>query len=224
MIFTVAISRTRMPLSKNLWIWVFLVIFSLVWINSFVGTTDLSNWLLENTLTFLFLLFLISTFRKYQFSDLSYLLICLYLCLHVYGSKYTYAENPFGYYLQDVFNTSRNHYDRIVHFGFGFLLAYPMREMFLKWFKFPAWVAWALPIEITLSISAFYELIEWAVADIFFSELGDAYLGTQGDTWDAQKDVFLAFLGAILATTLVSFIKKTFNIYEKKPAKAAHSS
>jgi len=219
MIFTVAISRTRMPLSKNLWLWVFLVIFSLVWVNSFAGTTDLSNWLLENTLTFIFLLFLIGTFKKYQFSDLSYLLICLYLCLHVYGSKYTYAENPFGYYLQDVFNSSRNHYDRIVHFGFGFLLAYPMREMFLKWFKFPSWVAWALPIEITLSISAFYELIEWAVADIFFSELGDAYLGTQGDVWDAQKDVFLAFLGAILATTLVSLIKKTFNIYEKEPAK-----
>lgn len=211
-------------MSKNLWLWVFLVIFSFVWVNSFAGTTDLSNWLLENTLTFIFLLFLIGTFRKYQFSDLSYLLICLYLCLHVYGSKYTYAENPFGYYLQDVFNTSRNHYDRIVHFGFGFLLAYPMREMFLKWFKFPSWVAWALPIEITLSISAFYELIEWAVADIFFSELGDAYLGTQGDVWDAQKDVFLAFLGAILATTLVSLIKKTFNIYEKEPAKTGSTA
>lgn len=111
----------------------------------------------------------------------------------------------------DVFDTSRNHYDRIVHFGFGFLLAYPMREMFLKWLHFPNWVAWVLPIEITLSISAFYELIEWAVADLFFSDLGDAYLGTQGDIWDAQKDVFLAFLGAIVATSLVSVIKKTFN-------------
>lgn len=218
MIFTVAISRARMPLNKNLWIWGFALIFLLVWINSFFGTTDVSNWMLENTLTILFLLFLVFSFKKYQFSDLSYLLICIYLCLHVYGSKYTYAENPFGYYLQDVFNTSRNHYDRIVHFGFGFLLTYPMREMFLKWFKFPNWVAWALPIEITLSISAFYELIEWAVADLFFSELGDAYLGTQGDVWDAQKDVFLAFSGAILATTLVSLIKKTFNICEKRPA------
>lgn len=209
-----------MPLNKNLWIWGFLLIFFLVWINSFIGTTDVSNWLLENALTFLFLLFLFGTYRKYQFSDLSYLLICIYLCLHVYGSKYTYAENPLGYYLQDVFNTSRNHYDRIVHFGFGFLLAYPMREMFLKWFQYPSWVAWALPIEITLSISAFYELVEWAVADLFFTDLGDAYLGTQGDVWDAQKDVFLAFLGAILATTLVSLIKKTFHIYEKKPAQA----
>lgn len=211
MIFTLAISETRIPFRKNIWLLSFSLIFLLVWISSLVGTTDIYNWMLENALSFLFLIFLISTYKKHQFSDLSYFLICIYLCLHVYGSKYTYAENPFGYWLMDVFDTSRNHYDRIVHFGFGFLLAYPMREMFLKWLNFPNWVAWVLPIEITLSISAFYELIEWAVADLFFSDLGDAYLGTQGDIWDAQKDVFLAFLGAIVATSLVSVIKKTFN-------------
>jgi putative membrane protein len=110
---------------------------------------------------------------------------------------------------------SRNHYDRIVHFCFGFLLAYPMREMFLKWLKYPRWVAWLLPIEITLSISAFYELVEWAVADLFFREHGDAYLGTQGDIWDAQKDIFLAFCGAIIATTIVSLVKKIFKIHEE---------
>ena len=136
----------------------------------------------------------------------------MYLILHVYGSKYTYAENPFGYRLQDYFDSSRNHYDRIVHFSFGFMLAYPMREMFLRIFKFPTWVAWILPIELTLSISGLYELIEWAVADIVFPEQGAAYLGSQGDIWDAQKDMFLATLGAILATTIVSTIKKTFKI------------
>jgi putative membrane protein len=191
----------------------FLVAFLFVWINSFVGTSDLSNWFLENTLVFLFLGFLTITYRKYQFSDLSYLLICVYLCLHVYGSKYTYAENPLGYWLQDQLHWSRNHYDRMVHFSFGFLLAYPMRELFLKWLKFPKWVAWMLPIEITMSISALYELIEWAVADVFFPSQGDAYLGTQGDIWDAQKDIFLAFLGAIIATTIVSLIKRLGHIY-----------
>ena len=88
-----------------------------------------------------------------------------------------------------------------------------MREVFLKWFKFPGWVAWMLPIEITMSVSSLYELIEWAVADIFFPEQGDSYLGLQGDIWDAQKDVFMAFLGAILATTIVSLIKRIGNIY-----------
>lgn len=214
MSFTIAISPERKMLKQNRWLQAFIAVFAICWINSYIGNTDTANWFLENTLVFLFLGFLIFSYKKYQFSDLSYLLICIYLCLHVYGSKYTYAENPFGYWLKDALQLQRNHYDRIVHFSFGFLLAYPMREMFLKWLKFPAWVAWTLPIEITLSISGFYELIEWAVADILFKEQGTAYLGTQGDIWDAQKDIFLAFSGAIIATTIVSIVKKIANITE----------
>lgn len=216
MSFTVAISKERTPFNKNPWLWVFLIVFVSIWISTLIGTNDMNNWLLENTLTVIFFLFLMLSYRKYKFSDLSYLLICVYLCLHVYGAKYTYAENPFGYWLKDYFHWSRNHYDRIVHFSFGFLLAYPMRELFLKWVKYPNMVAWILPIEITLSVSAFYELIEWAVADVFFPAQGDAYLGTQGDIWDAQKDIFLAFLGAILATTIVSLLKRLFKVYENK--------
>ena len=215
MAFTIAISKNRTPLKKNIWLQIFIVFFLINWANSYIGNTDTANWVLENTLVFLFLGFLAFNYKKFQFSDLSYLLVCVYLCLHVYGSKYTYAENPFGYWLKDALDLSRNHYDRIVHFSFGFLLAYPMREMFLKWLKFPNWVAWTLPIEITLSISAFYELIEWAVADVFFKAQGDAYLGTQGDIWDAQKDIFLAFIGSILATTIVSLVKKALNLREK---------
>jgi putative membrane protein len=212
MSFTLAISTARTPLKTNRWLQVFMLFFLGVWGSTLVGTTDMNNWILENMLVFIFVGFLIYTYKKYQFSDLSYLLICLYLCLHVYGSQYTYAENPFGYWLKDTFDMERNHYDRIVHFSFGFLLAYPMREMFLKWLKFPVWVAWVLPIEITLSISGFYELIEWAVADVFFPAQGDAYLGTQGDIWDAQKDIFLATLGAVMATSIVSSIKSIFKI------------
>jgi putative membrane protein len=214
--FTLAISPGRTPFGQNPWLWAFLATFLAVWTSTLLGTTDLNNWILENTLTILFSLFLVFTIRRFQFSDLSYLLICLYLCLHVYGSKYTYAENPLGYWLQDVFHSSRNHYDRIVHFSFGFLLAYPMREMFLKWLRFPAWVAWSLPIEITLSVSGLYELIEWAVADVFFPSQGDAYLGTQGDSWDAQKDMFLATFGAVLATSIVSAIKALMGIRERE--------
>jgi putative membrane protein len=212
MIFTNAVSATRTQIASNRWLQAFIIIFFSLWISTLIGTSDMSNWILENTLVFVFLGFLIFTYRSYQFSDLSYLLICIYLCLHVYGAKYTYAENPLGYWLMDVFETSRNHYDRIVHFSFGFLLAYPMRELFLSWLKFPVWVSWALPIEITLSVSGLYELIEWAVADVFFKAQGDAYLGSQGDVWDAQKDMFLATLGAVIATTIVSSIKKTLAI------------
>lgn len=206
--FTNAISLERIPFLKNELLLIISFIFCVFWISTFIWTTDIANWFLENALVFISIIVIISTYKKFQFSDLSYLLIFLYLVLHVYGSKYTYAENPFGYWLKDIFDMQRNQYDRIVHFSFGFLLAYPLRELFLIGFQFPKWVSWTLPIEITLSISAFYELIEWGVADLFFKEQGVAYLGTQGDVWDAQKDIFLAFLGAIIATTIISGIKK----------------
>ena len=210
--FTNAISKERIPFTKNIFLLISTAVFLIFWASTLVGTSDLANWFLENALVFIFLIVLTATYKKLKFSDLSYLMIVVYLLLHVYGAKYTYAENPFGYWLQDTFETSRNHYDRIVHFSFGFLLAYPMRELFIIGFKFPTWVGWLLPIEITLSVSGFYELIEWGVADILFKEQGVAYLGTQGDVWDAQKDIFLAFCGAIIATTIVSIIKKMWKI------------
>ncbi len=211
MSFSTVSSNARKPALRNFWILLSFTFFLLVWANSFLWTSDLSTWLLENVLTVVLLLFLVFSYRRYQFSDLSYLLIFIYLCLHVYGSKHTYAENPFGFWLQDSFDLSRNHYDRIVHFSFGLLMAYPLRELFLKWWKFPPWVGWALPIEVTLSFSALYEIIEWGVADIFFSAQGDSYLGLQGDVWDAQKDIFLAFSGAVIATTFVSLVKNIFD-------------
>jgi putative membrane protein len=206
--FTLAESVTRVLFPKNIWLTGYIMLFFVLWLSTFIGTSDYNNWWIENTLTILSLLFLALTYKKYVFSDLSYLFIFIFLCLHVYGSKYTYAENPLGYWLQDIFNTERNHYDRIVHFGFGFLLTYPFQELFRHWLKLPKTISWMLPIELSISIGALYEIIEWAVADIFFKAQGHAYLGTQGDVWDAQKDIFLAFVGAILATITIRLFKK----------------
>ena len=211
--FSNAISDFRIPFAKNRFLQLISLIFFSLWAYTLIDTSDYANWILENALVFIFLGYLGFTYKKRKFSDLSYLLIFIYLCLHVYGAMHTYAENPFGYWLMDSFDLARNHYDRIVHFCFGFLLAYPMRELFMIQLGFQPWVGWALPIEITLSVSGLYELIEWAVADIFFKAQGSAYLGTQGDIWDAQKDMFLATLGAILATTIVSKLKKSLKIY-----------
>lgn len=208
MTFTNAVSAYRTPIIRNFWLQLCVAVFLSAWASSLVGTTDLPNWLLENALVFGLVAVLVFTYKKHQFSDLSYGLICLYLCLHVYGAKHAYAENPLGFYLQEVFQTSRNHYDRIVHFSFGFLLAYPLREVFLKVTKFPAWLAWLLPVELVLSLSGLYELVEWAVAELFFPAQGMAYLGTQGDVWDAQKDMFLAFAGAALAMGLAFTVPK----------------
>ncbi len=210
MTFTTASSATRIPFRQNRLLQIFSVTFLAFWISTLIGTSDLANWFMENTLVIIFLGILILIFNKFQFSDLTYTFIFVYLCLHIYGAKYTYAENPFGYWMKDYFHFQRNHYDRIVHFSFGFMLTYPMRDFFLNKMQFPNWVGWVLPIEVTLSFSCLYELVEWAVADVFFPEQGIAYLGTQGDIWDAQKDMFMAFCGALIITLIVLSAKKLF--------------
>lgn len=202
MTFTTASTSKEHTPASNLLQKIYLGIFFLVWTWTFAGTTDYKNWFIENTLTIFFMSTLVLTFKKYRLSDLSYTFIFVYILLHIYGAMYTYAENPFGYWLQEIFHTSRNHYDRIVHFSFGFMLAYPMRDLFLNVFEFPSKYAWALPAEITMSFSGLYEIIEWLVADVLYPSQGTAYLGTQGDVWDAQKDMCLAFSGAVLVLLL----------------------
>lgn len=187
----------------------FLGIFALVWLSSLIGTSDIHNWIIENILTVSGLLFLIFTRKKYRFSYRSYFLILFFLCLHVYGSKYSYAENTFGNWLKDTLNLSRNPYDRIVHFSFGFLLYYPVNEMFRKWLKYPYSISLYFPVVAVLAISGVYEIVEWLIADIFFTEQGSTYLGTQGDIWDAQKDMALAFSGAAIAMLFFYFLPDT---------------
>lgn len=212
------INSNTIRIFQNRLFW-YIFLFATVWSNSLVGTTDSANWLIENTLTVIALLFLFFLRNKFKFSDLSYFLITFFLCLHVYGSKYTYAENPFGFWVQELFHTKRNSYDRMVHFCFGFLLYLPFREYFLNWLKYPKTLANFLPIVITLSLSSLYEIIEWLVAAVFFEEQGISYLGTQGDIWDAQKDSSLAFLGAILACSNYRFYSKYTTLKNKKNAK-----
>ena len=208
MSFTSASSIGRTAFRQNRKLQIFLAVFIAFWAWTFIGTPDRTNWFTENTLTMLFIAGLVLSHRRFKFSDLSYTLMFVYILLHVYGAMHTYAENPLGYWLKDRLDWERNHYDRIVHFSFGFLLAYPMRDYFKNHFNWPNWVCWVLPVEITMSFSAAYELIEWAVADVFFPAEGVAYLGSQGDVWDAQKDMGLAFTGAVLAMVLWSTARR----------------
>lgn len=152
---------------------------------------------------------LIATFRHFAFSDLSYGFILLFLMLHVYGAKYAYADNPFGFWMQHTFHTARNPYDRLVHTSFGLLMAYPMRELLLRKFRAGKRWSWVLPVELVLSLSGAFELIEWSIADVFFPAQGQNYVGTQGDIWDAQKDMAVATCGALIAMLAGGLIKQT---------------
>lgn len=182
------------------------VIFLISWIYTLVTTSDGANWITENILTVLFLGVMVWGYPRFRFSDLSYTAMFVFLMLHIFGAQHTYAEAPVGFWLRDVFGLERNPYDRIVHYSFGLLMAYPMRDYFINKMEWPSWVCWVLPVEITLSFSGMYEIIEYGVADIFFPDVGVAYLGTQGDPWDAQKDMILAFTGAITSMVLTAVI------------------
>jgi putative membrane protein len=128
------------------------------------------------------------------------------MVLHVMGSHYTYSEVPLGYWMSEFFGLERNHFDRVVHFSFGFLWAYPMREIFRRIADAKGFWAFWIPVELVLALSCVFELIEWVFAVIFGGDLGIAYLGTQGDIWDAQKDMALAGLGSIIAMLITAGI------------------
>ncbi len=133
------------------------------------------------------------------------------MILHVIGSHYTYAEVPFGYTLQNLFGSARNMYDRLVHFSFGLLIAYPVREIFIRLSKSKGiWSFW-FPIELTFAFSAIYELIEWSAVTFTNPEAGLAFLGAQGDIWDAQKDMALAGLGSIIAMFITGIIRSSID-------------
>jgi putative membrane protein len=177
-----------------------------VWVWAAINPTYRHDWLLENYLVFIFVPVIIFTGRYFRLSSISYGLITLFMIFHVIGSHYTYAEVPFGYALQEWLGASRNMYDRLVHFSFGLLLAYPIREVFMRITRVKGIWSYYLPLDVTLSFSAVYEIIEWVTAIKAAPEAGLAFLGTQGDVWDAQKDMLMAGTGALIAMLVVAVI------------------
>jgi putative membrane protein len=172
------------------------------WIALAIRPLDRGDWLLENLLIFISVGVLGFTYRKFQFSNFSYALILIFLVFHTIGAHYTYAKVPAGFWLKEWLHLNRNHYDRVIHFSFEFLLLYPMRELLTRSAHArERWGAW-LAVAALAALSSFFEIIEAVIAQIVAPELGPAYLGTQGDIWDAQKDMACAFVGAVLAAIL----------------------
>lgn len=171
----------------------------LIWGLLAISPVDRRDWFLENILALLLVGILVATHRSFPFSDLSYVLITLFLTLHAIGAHYTYAEVPFGFSMKSLFELERNHFDRVAHFASGLLLTYPIRELFVRQAQIRGGWTYVLPVVTLLALSGFFEVIESWVAQIVSPELGDAYLGTQGDIWDAQKDMTAALCGSILS-------------------------
>jgi putative membrane protein len=184
------------------------------WIALAIAPVDRHAWLLENALLMLAVVVLVATYRRFPLSRISYTLIFLFLSLHTLGAHYTYADVPYdrwwaslsGITFNELVGWERNNFDRVVHFSYGLLLAYPIRELFLRIAGVRGFWGYFLPLDLTMSTSALFELIEWLAAELFGGDLGVAYLGTQGDVWDAHKDMALASVGALVAMSATAFL------------------
>lgn len=173
-------------------------------IASGIAPYDRITWLMEVAPVLIALPLLYATRRSYPLTALLYALIGIHALVLIGGGAWTYARVPFGFWLQDLLGTERNPYDKIGHFLQGFVPALVAREILLRgdWVRGAKMTAF-LCVCIALTISACYELIEWAAA-MAMGQGADEFLGTQGDPWDTQSDMFMALLGAIAALLLLS--------------------
>ena len=167
---------------------------------------DRLTWWLEASPGIAALILLVATYRRFRFTTLCYALIAFHVCVLCVGGHYTYARVPLFDWLRPIFGWQRNHYDRLGHLMQGFVPAMVAREIIvrLEVLKRKKWLPFFV-LSICLGISAFYELIEWWTALAGGAASMD-FLGTQGDIWDTQSDMFFAFIGAISALLFLSAV------------------
>ncbi|HJT45946.1 MAG TPA: DUF2238 domain-containing protein, partial [Chthoniobacterales bacterium] len=175
-------------MKRNYFVTALAAVCAVVWVITAINPLDRQAWVLENILVVLVALVLGFTHRRLQLSNVSWLCFALFLMLHMVGAHYTYAKMPLGSWAKDYFHFSRNHFDRVAHFGFGFFLAYPMRELLRRFSGISrGWSFW-IAAGIILAVSGFFEILESIVAEIVAPGQGVNWLGGQGDEWDAQND------------------------------------
>ncbi len=187
--------------SREGWTLILVVLIALAL--SGIGPEDRLTWVLEITPVFIGLPLVLATRRNFPLTPLLYRLLAIHALILILGAHYTYAKTPLGFWAQDLFGFERNHYDRLGHFAQGFIPAVLAREILIRCspLRSSAWLFFIV-VCVCLAFSAFYELLEWWVAAIG----GDAaheFLGTQGDHWDTQWDMFLALTGAIVSLLLL---------------------
>jgi len=194
-------------MARKSYLWMLGVIYAAWWVAMAISPLDRADWMTENVLVVFAAVLLGFTYKSFPLSRISYTCIFVFMMFHALGAHYTYAKVPYQEWFPFLAG-GRNHFDRLVHFLYGLLLAYPIREMFLRIGNVRGFWGYFLPLDLTMSTSMLYELIEWGAAIVLGGDLGAAYLGTQGDIWDAHKDMALASLGALIAMTITYFVNR----------------
>jgi len=179
----------------------FFVFFMLLGINP----VDRAVWVIEVIPIVIVYLFLLFTYQKFKFTNISYTLMLMWMVWHTIGGHYTFANVPFDF-ITNLFNFERNHFDRIGHLIIGFY-AYPMAEFLTRKKYTNVIVASFFGLFFIMSIAAAYEIVEWGYAVIEGGNAGIEFLGSQGDIWDAQKDMLADTLGALISLCLFLYIR-----------------
>lgn len=186
---------------------ILVVIYILEFIILGIAPFDRATWFAENLPMVLIVLALVLTYRKFQFSNLSYIFMFVLIYLHTIWGHYTFANVPFGF-VTDLFWFERNHFDRIAHFSVGFY-AYPLAEILVRHYKVQHnFIIYFFPLCFIAAVAGIYEVIEWIYADLSAPEAGLAFLWSQWDIWDAQKDILADTLGAIFSLSIFALFNK----------------
>ncbi|MBS1814962.1 MAG: DUF2238 domain-containing protein [Acidobacteria bacterium] len=179
-----------------------IVIAVIIW--SWIGAFDRGTWWLESFPVFLAAPVLVATRKRFPLTPLAYTLIAIHMCILLVGGHYTYAQVPLFNWVRDHFHLERNDYDKVGHLAQGFVPAIIAREIFIRRNVVSTrWWRIFLVLSVCLAISACYELLEWFVA-VLEGSGADAFLGTQGDPFDTQNDMFCALIGALFSQLLLS--------------------
>ena len=187
-----------------------LLLLVLLW--SGLGPDSRFDWFVDNALGLVLLVLVVVSGLYFRLSNISYTAIFVFMALHVIGSHWTYQETPFGFTLAGWFgNTERNHYDRLVHFAFGLCFFYPVREVCLRIADMRGFWGLYVPFDVTMALSALFEILEMGLAVAIGGDEGINYIGSQGDPWDAQKDMMLAGLGALIAMIATFGVNWAYN-------------
>ena len=180
----------------------------LIWGVMAISPVSRVDWLIQNAAPSVFIVALLTSYKRFRFSTLSYLLITLFMILHVIGSHYTYAQVPLGDWMKDAFGLNRNGFDRLVHFCFGLLLTHPLCEMLLRVLKVNRPVAVTLSVSAVLGLSAIWEILESWLAQVVSPGTGLNYLGAQGDIWDSQNDMAVALFGSLMSVVVAAVAQR----------------
>jgi putative membrane protein len=193
------------PRQVPAYLWLLLASLAAILLWSGIGPKERGTWWLEVAPVLIGIPILAATYLRFPLTRLAYVLIWLHAIILMVGGHYTYAEVPLFHWIRDVFGFARNHYDRVGHFAQGFVPAILAREVLLRTSPLrPGGWLFFLVCCVCLAISALYELVEWWAALLTAPETGTAFLGTQGDVWDTQWDMFLALVGSVAAQATLS--------------------